>query len=230
MPKPTLPKPTASEWLERRVPLNPPDSPGEDFTSAITHGLGALASLLGSVLLIVKASSYGTVATVLGVTVFGLSMVVLYSASCLYHSARQPTFRRLARIIDHGSIYLLIAGTYTPITLMIGGAWGWTLFAIVWACASIGIVLEVFKMKKSKLASLAIYVTMGWIVVVAWSPLKAAVPARLLDWMLAGGVTYTLGTPFYALRSLKYHHALWHLFVLGGSTLFWFGIYFHACP
>lgn len=113
---------------------------------------------------------------------------------------------------------------------MIGGAWGWTLFAIVWACASIGIVLEVFKMKKSKLASLAIYVTMGWIVVVAWSPLKAAVPARLLDWMLAGGVTYTLGTPFYALRSLKYHHALWHLFVLGGSTLFWFGIYFHACP
>jgi hemolysin III len=219
----------APGWLERHVPLNPPDSTSEEIASATTHGLGAVASAIGLVLLITRASSLGTTTTVLGMTVFGLSMVLLYAASCLYHSARDPSAKRLCRVIDHGSIYLLIAGTYTPVMLMLGGVWGWSILGVVWTCAGLGILLELFKMKKSKLASLAVYVAMGWVIILAWPPLKAVADPRLLHWMLAGGVTYTVGTVFYALKSLKYHHAIWHLFVLGGSTFFWIGIYAYCC-
>ncbi len=220
---------SAPGWLERHVPLNAPDTTGEEVASAVTHGLGAVASAIGLAMLVARASSLGTTTTVVGMTVFGLSMVLLYTASCLYHSVRGPSAKRLCRIIDHSSIYLLIAGTYTPVMLMLGGVWGWSIFGIVWACAGLGIVLEVVKMKKSKLASLAIYVAMGWVIVLAWSPLKAVADPRLLHWMLAGGVTYTVGTVFYALKSLKFHHAIWHLFVLGGSAFFWIGIYKYCC-
>ena len=219
----------AQGWLERHVPLNPPDTAGEEHASAVTHGLGALASAVGLVLLILRAASGPTVSPLVGVTVFGSSMVLLYSASCLYHASRDPSWKRIGRVIDHSSIYLLIAGTYTPVMLMLGGVWGWSVFGAIWAFAVFGILLELFKMRKSKIAAAAIYVAMGWAIVIAWGPLKAVADPGMLQWMVAGGVTYTAGTVFYALKKLKFHHAIWHMFVLGGSACHWAGIYLYCC-
>jgi hemolysin III len=212
-------------WLERHVPLNPPDTVGEELASAITHGIGALASVAGLVLLVVKAAGGESASALVGVTIFGVSNVILYSASCLYHAFREPTAKRICRIIDHGSIYLLIAGTYTPVTLLMGGLWGWTVFGIIWGFAVVGICLELFRMKKSKIATAAVYLVMGWTIVIAWGPLNEVVPPEFINWAVAGGLTYTVGTVVYAMKKLPYRHAIWHLFVLGGSACFFVGIY-----
>ena len=219
--------PEGSSWLERHVPLRPPDSDGEELASALTHGVGALASVLGLVLLIVRAAHGDSASTVVGVTIFGTSMILLYSASCLYHSFREPNKKRICRIVDHSSIYLLIAGTYTPMTLAMGGVWGWTVFGIVWAFAFVGICLELFRMKKSKIVTAAVYLAMGWTIIIAWGPFKKVVTPEFFNWAIAGGLTYTVGTVFYAMKKMPYHHAVWHLFVLGGSAFLWIGIFFH---
>ena len=216
-------------WLEQHVPLNAPQTAREELASAVTHGLGAVASVVGLVLLVARASSRENTSALIGVSVFGLSMVMLYSASCLYHALRTPFWKRISRVIDHGSIYLLIAGTYTPVMMMLGGVWGWGTFAAIWTFAAIGIALELFKMKKSKVVTILVYVAMGWSILVPWGALKAVAPPALLHWAVAGGVTYTAGTVFYAMKKLPYHHAIWHLFVLGGSACFWIGIYAHCC-
>ena len=216
-------------WLERHVPLNPPDTAREEMASSLTHALGALASAVWLVLLATRAWTQGGLAELVGVSVYGASMVLLYSASTLYHASTSPVWKRIGRLIDHSSIYLLIAGTYTPVMLMVGGTWGWSVFGAVWACAALGIGLELVKMRKSKIGAAVVYIAMGWAIVVAWNPLKAVAPPGLLHWMVAGGVTYTAGTVFYALKKLMFHHAVWHLFVLGGSACFWIGIYRYCC-
>jgi hemolysin III len=195
-------------------------STGEEIAHAITHGLGALLSIACLVVLIVIAADRGSARLVVGVTVFGATMVILYTASTFYHALTPPRAKSVFELLDHGAIYLLIAGTYTPLSLnVLEGSWGWTLFGIGWGLAVIGIVYEVVLRRPWKKLSLVFYLALGWLVAIAVKPLMQSLPAPAL-WLLAlGGVSYSAGAVFYAWRWFPYHHALWHLFVLGGSAL-----------
>ena len=197
----------------------PPETPlAEEVASAITHGLGVLLSVGAGAVLITLAAQTGDVWTVTGASVFVGTMVLLYTASTLYHAI--PFARAKARLqtLDHCAIYGLIAGTYTP--FLIGGLrgpWGWSLFAVIWALAALGVVFKVFFTGRFRVASTVVYLVMGWLIVVALGPLRAALPGTTLAWMVGGGVAYTVGTAFYLSRR-RYAHAVWHGFVLAGSV------------
>ncbi len=206
-------------------------SVGEEIFNAVTHGLGVILGVLGVVLLIERAVKYGTIVHVVSVAIFGVSIVVLYLASTLYHSIAPKTAKRVLKVIDHSSIFLLIAGTYTPFTLVtLRGPWGWSIFAAVWILAILGIILEVLPIKKSKIFSLVLYLSMGWIVIVAIVPLVRAIPKGGLYWLVAGGLAYTLGVIFYVMKRHRYTHGVWHLFVLAGTVAHFFAIYFYVLP
>lgn len=191
----------------------------EEFANALTHGLGATAALAGGAVLITLAALYGDGWQLASAIVFGTSLLLLYVASTLYHAAQHPVTKGRLKVFDHCAIYLLIAGTYTPFTLIgLRGPWGWSLFAAIWTLALAGVVFKLFYTGRFKLLSTAIYITMGWLVVVAIKPLLGALDGWTLGWMFAGGAFYTLGTVFYHRPSLPYSHAIWHLFVLGGSV------------
>jgi hemolysin III len=195
-------------------------SRGEEIAHAITHGVGTLLSIACLVTLIVLAVQKDSARLVVGVTIFGTSMVILYAASTLYHALTPPRAKFVFELIDHAAIYLLIAGTYTPLCLNVLPAdWGWTLFGIGWGLAAFGIVYEVVLRRPWKKLSLAFYLALGWLVAIAVKPLMAALPAPALWLLLLGGVSYSAGAVFYAWRAFPYHHAVWHLFVLGGSAL-----------
>jgi hemolysin III len=190
----------------------------EEFVNALTHGIGALASVIAMTVLITRAAILGGVWETVGAAVFGVSLLTLYAASTLYHSARAPEWRRRFKVFDHCAIFLLIAGSYTPFLLHeLRGAWGWTLFAIVWTLAVAGIVFKLFSTGRFRLFSTVLYLAMGWIAVVATRPLLANVDPTTLVWIVAGGIAYTAGTPFYHAR-YRYSHAVWHGFVLLGSA------------
>jgi hemolysin III len=190
----------------------------EEFVNALTHGIGALASVIAMTVLITRAAILGGVWETVGAAVFGVSLLTLYAASTLYHSARAPEWRRRFKVFDHCAIFLLIAGSYTPFLLHeLRGAWGWTLFAIVWTLAVAGIVFKLFSTGRFRLLSTVLYLAMGWIAVVATRPLLANVDPTTLVWIVAGGIAYTAGTPFYHAR-YRYSHAVWHGFVLLGSA------------
>ncbi len=195
-------------------------STGEEIAHAITHGLGTLLSVACLVILIVLAVQRGSARLVVGVSIFGASMVALYAASTFYHALVNSRAKRVFKLLDHGAIYLLIAGTYTPFCLnVLGGSWGWTLFGLAWGLSILGIVYEVVLRRPWKRLSLIFYLALGWLMVIAVRPLVAALPTPAL-WLLAlGGVSYTAGAVFYAWRGFPYHHAVWHLFVLGGTAL-----------
>lgn len=195
-------------------------SRGEEIAHAITHGLGALGSVAVLVILVVLAAERGSARLVVGVSIFGATMVALYAASTMYHALTHIRAKRVFELLDHGAIYLLIAGTYTPFCLnVLGGGWGWTLFGIGWGLAVLGIFYEVVLRRPWKRLSLVFYLGMGWLVALAVRPLSEALPPPAL-WLLAlGGVSYTAGAVFYAWRGFPYHHAVWHLFVLGGTAL-----------
>ncbi len=168
---------------------------------------------------------------VVSCAVYGATLVLLFTSSTLYHSFRIPRVKHVLRIVDHSSIYLLIAGTYTPFLLVsLRGRWGWSLFAIVWGLALAGIVFQVFFVRRFRLAKTLIYLAMGWLAVVAVKPLLARVPRPGLLWLLAGGLSYTLGAVFYLWKKLPYHHSVWHLFVLAGSVCHYFVILLHTLP
>jgi hemolysin III len=191
----------------------------EEFANALTHGLGATAALAGGAVLITLAALYGDGWQLASAIVFGTSLLLLYLASTLYHAVQHPVTKGRLKVFDHCAIYLLIAGTYTPFTLIgLRGPWGWSLFAAIWTLALAGVVFKLFYTGRFKLLSTAIYITMGWLVVVAIKPLLGALDGWTLGWMFAGGAFYTLGTVFYHRPSLPYSHAIWHLFVLGGSV------------
>ncbi|HEY5780311.1 MAG TPA: hemolysin III family protein [Lysobacter sp.] len=191
----------------------------EEFANALTHGLGATAALAGGAVLITLAALYGDGWQLASAIVFGTSLLLLYVASTLYHAAQHPVTKGRLKVVDHCAIYLLIAGTYTPFTLIgLRGPWGWSLFAAIWTLALAGVVFKLFYTGRFKLLSTAIYITMGWLVIVAIKPLLGALDGWTLGWMFAGGAFYTLGTVFYHRPSLPYSHAIWHLFVLGGSV------------
>lgn len=204
---------------------------GEEIAHAVTHGLGALGSLAGLVLLVVRAVEHGGGRLIVGVTVFGVSMVILYTASTLYHALRPLRAKRVFELMDHAAIYLLIAGTYTPFCLVVmGGAWGWTIFGVGWGLAVLGIHYEVVLLRPSKRLSLFFYLAMGWLIVIAVGPLVRALPKEGLVLLGAGGLAYTGGAFFYAWRGFPYHHAVWHLLVLAGTFLHYLCVLWYVIP
>lgn len=204
---------------------------GEEIAHAITHGLGIALSIAALVVLDVIAARRGTTLQLVSVTVYGATLILLYTASTLYHSLSATPARRVFQVIDHASIYLLIAGTYTPFTLVtLYGPWGWSLFAVVWALAAVGVSLEAFWGSRPKWVSAAVYLAMGWMIVVAIRPLLAALPPAGWHLLLAGGLAYTLGCVFYVLKRVPYMHAVWHVFVLAGSALQFTAVLLYVLP
>jgi hemolysin III len=203
---------------------------GEEIANSITHGIGAVLAAGGVAVLVTLAALRGSAWHVVGCSVFGASLVLLYLASTLYHAVPAPRARRALRALDHAGILFLIAGTYTPFTLVtLRGPWGWTLFGIVWGLAVLGMTLELLAPRRRAMA-LALYLVMGWAVVIAVRPLMASMAANGLRLLLAGGVAYTLGVAVYAWRRLPYHHALWHGFVLLGSAAHFFAVLLYVVP
>jgi hemolysin III len=177
------------------------------------------------------ASRYGDAWHIVSCSVYGATMISLYLASTLYHGSRAERRRALFRIVDHACIYLLIAGTYTPFTLVtIRGGWGWTLFGLVWGLALVGIGCKVFWTGRYEVASTVVYVLMGWLALIAIDPILRQFPTGCLLWVVAGGVTYTVGVVFYALDSRPYLHSVWHLFVLGGSACHYVAVIRYVLP
>jgi len=198
----------------------------EEHANAITHGIGALLSVAALVLLVTFQALQGDVRGAVCGAIFGATLVLLYSASTIYHSLRSERSKHLLRKLDHASIFLLIAGTYTPFLLVsLRGPWGWSLFGVVWGLCGAGIILKFFLAGRFRMLSTLIYVLTGWLIVIAIKPLMAALPPGGI-WLLgAGGLCYTGGTVFYLWKSLRYHHAIWHLFVLAGSICHFFSVF-----
>jgi hemolysin III len=195
-----------------------PDS-REEIANVVTHGAGAVASLVGGAVLLTVAALQGDGWKVASSAVFAATLVLLYAASTFYHAARTPAVKARLRVLDHCAIYLLIAGSYTPFALVgLRGGWGWSLFAVAWTLAAAGTVFKLFFIDRFPRLSTATYIGMGWLAVVAIVPMVQRLPAATLVWMVAGGVTYTVGTVFYHSRRIPYAHAIWHLFVIGGSA------------
>ena len=204
---------------------------GEEIAHGLTHGVGIVLAIAGLCVLVTFSALYGSAVHVVASSIFGASMIVLYTASTLYHSLPMPETKRIMRVVDHASIYLLIAGTYTPFTLVtLEGAWGWSLFGVVWGLAIAGIIFKLFFTGRFDRLSVAIYVAMGWCGLVAIKPMMAALPTLGLWLLVAGGLAYTGGVIFYLLERMRYHHAIWHLFVMAGTTLHYFVILFFVIP
>lgn len=190
----------------------------EEIVNAATHGLGIILAIGAGAVLITLAVVYAGAREVVSVSVFVAALVLLYTASTLYHSARRPELRARLKILDHCAIFLLIAGTYTPFTIAaIRGGWGWSLFGVVWTLALFGIFFKLFYTGRFRFLSTATYIGMGWLIVIGFAPLSQALTPTALFWLVTGGVVYTAGTLFYHVERLPYSHAVWHLFVLGGS-------------
>ena len=204
---------------------------GEEIAHSTTHGVGAAFAVVGLVLLILRAADVGDARMVVSFTVFGASMVLLYTASCLYHALIPRRARRVFQILDHSFIYVLIAGTYTPFLLVsLRGAWGWSMFGVVWGLALAGAVFKVFFTGRFRLLSTLLYLGMGWLSVISIKPMLANVPAAGLWWLLGGGLFYSLGTVFYMWKRLPYHHAVWHLFVMAGTGCHFWAVYRYVGP
>jgi len=208
-----------------------PQSLGEEVANSISHGIGLLLALVAFPVLVIATLRRGDVAGVVGATVFASTVVLLYFTSMLFHAFPQSRTKRVFQLLDHSAIYLLIAGTYTPFTLgVLHGTWGWILFGLVWSMAAVGIVLKAIGGIRYNTLSTFVYVAMGWLVVVAIYPLWRAMPAAGIVWLVAGGVFYTSGLIFFGWRSMPFHHTVWHLFVIAGSTCHFFAMLFYVLP
>lgn len=206
-----------------------PQSTGEEIANSVSHGVGLAAALAAMPFLIAHAAHSGGGAFLVGASVFAATVVLLYLGSTLYHALPPGRTKHVFRVLEHSAIYLLIAGTYTPFTLgILRGAWGWSLLALVWALAVVGIVLEMTDGLRHPRLSLALYVGMGWLVVVAIRPLWLQMPPAGLAWLVAGGLAYTAGVGFYAAKRLRYAHFVWHLFVLAGTVCHFVAVRFYA--
>ncbi len=196
----------------------PAPTRAEEWASCITHSVGLVLSMVGLLVLVVLAVARGEIGLIAGCSVFGGTLVFMYAASTLYHGLRAPRLKHMMRVVDHVAVYLLIAGTYTPFVLLyFDGGWAWTLLCLEWGIALAGSAFKLFFTGRFEVPSTALYLAMGWLVVVAWKPLVTAAPPGCIAWMAAGGLCYTCGVVFYAWQRLPFHHAIWHLFVLGGS-------------
>ncbi len=206
-------------------------SPTEEIAHTVTHGVGILLSIGGLVVLVAFAALYGDVWHITSSTIYGASLILLYATSTLYHGIPHPKAKPVLRQLDHAAIFLLIAGTYTPFTLVsLRGTWGWTLFGVVWGIALIGVLLELLGPARLRRWSMLLYLGMGWLIVAAIKPMLSAVEPGGL-WLLAlGGLSYTVGAAFYAWNRISFNHAIWHLFVLLGSILHFFSVLFYVLP
>lgn len=209
---------------------------GEELANSITHGIGVVLSIAGLSVLTSFASVFGSAWHIVSCAIYGATQILLYTASTLYHSIPHPRAKEILRVFDHSAIYLLIAGTYTPFTLVsLRGPWGWTIFGVVWGIAIIGILLRAWWMRNSLTKQKAIwrtlpYIGMGWIAILAIKPLLEALAPGGLALMFAGGLAYTLGSIFYAWKKLPYNHAIWHVFVMAGSAFHFFAVLFYVIP
>ncbi len=221
--------PTAVPVKRHRISI-PKYSLGEELISSISHGVGALLSLAGLILCIVRSVMHGTPFGVASSIVYGLSLFILYTMSCIYHALKPNQDKRVFRVIDHCSVFLLIAGTYTPFTLVtLHGSTGWLLFSVIWGAAIIGMILNAIDLEKFSKISVVCYLAMGWAVVFAIRPLIAALATPGLILLVCGGVAYSLGVIVYALGGkIRYMHSIWHFFVLAGSILHFFAIYLYV--
>jgi len=207
------------------------ESLGEEIANAVTHGLGAGLALAGFLLLLVLATIHGTALHIAALGLYGATLVTLYAASTLYHAWIGPRVKKALLAFDHAAIFLLIAGTYTPFTLIsLGGAWGWGLFVAVWTLAVAGILFRVFSRHHSHRFLVPIYLAMGWLAVIAGGEVWGALGAGGTAWLVIGGLAYTGGVAFYRWRRLPYNHAVWHVFVLAGSICHFCAIAFHVLP
>ncbi|MBU0740815.1 hemolysin III family protein [bacterium] len=201
---------------------------GEEIAHSVTHGLGAALSVVGLVLLVVRAVASGDPWRMVSFAIYGATLVLLYTASTLYHALTPRRAKSVFQVLDHAFIYVLIAGTNTPFLLVsLRGPWGWSLFGVVWGLTVVGVLFKVRFAGKFRLLSTLLYIGLGWVCIIAIKPMLANVPSAGLAWLLAGGVAYTGGTVFYLWRGMRYHHAVWHLFVLTGSICHFVAIYGH---
>lgn len=198
---------------------------GEEIFNSISHGAGSLLAVGGTVVLIIFSAIFSDAWAVVSSAIYGASLIILYTMSTLYHAITNEKAKKFFRIMDHNTIFFLIAGTYTPITLSVmGGALGWVLFGIVWGAAAIGIVFNSIDLEKFSKPSIVCYVLMGWVVIFAIKPLIEATSPFFLVFLLLGGIFYTLGIIFYAIKKIKYFHSVWHLFTVAGSAFHYFAI------
>ena len=198
---------------------------GEEIFNSVSHGVGAGLSIAGTVVLIITSAIHSNAWGIVSSCIYGASLIILYTMSTLYHSFTNKKAKAFFRIMDHNTIFLLIAGTYTPITLyFLGGVTGWVLFGIVWGSAIFGIVMNSINLEKARIPSIFCYVAMGWVIIFAIKPLILAMPKISLIFLVVGGVFYTLGIIFYAIKKIKYFHSVWHLFTIVGIVLHYFSI------
>jgi hemolysin III len=202
----------------------------EEIANSLSHGLGLIAALVAAPFMILHALRQGDTGFLVGASVFTATMVLLYLASTLYHALPVGRAKRVFRVIEHSAIFLLIAGTYTPFTLgVLRGAWGWTLFGLVWSIAAAGVMLKALNRIAHPVLSTSLYLLMGWLIVIAAQPLSVRVPPSGLLWLVAGGLAYTLGVIFFALDSrVRYGHFIWHLFVMAGTACHYFAVLWYA--
>ncbi|WP_432401494.1 PAQR family membrane homeostasis protein TrhA [Wukongibacter sp. M2B1] len=203
----------------------------EEIANGITHGIGVLFSVVTLTILLVFAIWEKSTISIVSFSIYGFCSICLYLSSTLYHSFQNEKLKMILRIFDHSSIYLFIAGTYTPVTLLcLKGYWRSGILITIWVIAILGIAFKIFtykKFDKYKFLSLIFYISMGWLVVIAIKPMLESVPKGFLMWLLAGGLFYTIGTVFYAIKKIPFNHAIWHLFVLGGSIMHFLGIFIY---
>jgi hemolysin III len=200
---------------------------GEAIANSVSHGIGMLLSIAGLVILIVWAAGSGSGWHLVSFSIFGGTLILLYLASTLYHSLPMPRVKQAFKIIDHSAIFLLIAGTYTPFILVhLRGPWGWSILGIIWALAILGILMKVFYISKFRKISVALYVFMGWLGIIAFKEILTHLPSLSLTLLILGGVSYTAGLTFYGWRRLPYHHAVWHIFVIGGSISHYLAVWY----
>lgn len=209
--------------------MTPGARPEGELANGVSHGVGLLLAIAATPLLILGAVERGGAADVVGGSVFGASLILLYMASTLFHLAREPRWRERLQRLDHAAIFVLIAGTYTPFTLgVLGGPWGWTLFGLVWGVAAVGISTKLAVGVRHPRVSLAAYLIMGWLVLIAIVPLVARMETRGLVWLVLGGLAYSIGAAVYARPDIRHSHLVWHLFVLGGSTCHFFAALWYS--
>lgn len=203
----------------------------EEFVNSLTHGAGLVLSAIGAAVMIAWAAWSGSVWNVVSCSIYGASMVFMFTASTVYHGVRQETRKRIWKQLDHVAIFLLIAGSYTPFTLVLmRGNWGWTLFSAIWGCAALGIIFKLLSPNRYNKLVVAFYVGMGWMAVLAIKPMLESVPLPGMLWILAGGLFYTAGVYFYVKDRKHYYHAVWHLFVLAGCFCHYIAVLFHVVP
>lgn len=211
------------DTLEQTIP--------EEIANAITHGVGIVVSIVALVLMVVYACHYHQVKAIVSASIFGASLIALYFSSTLYHAVWHLKTKQILQMIDHMMIYLLIAGTYTPFTLVaLGGGWGWSLFGVIWGLALAGIVFKLFFTGKFEKLSVGIYIAMGWLAIIAIKPFLHAIPFAGLMWVIAGGLAYSIGIIFYAGDRIRYAHTIWHIFVLLGSLCHVIAILCYVLP